>query len=51
MSTIDLGRRGIKPNTGLNPLLKTALNFFCMHKTYFFRTFLISLSNLIHWRL
>ena len=24
------GRRGIEPKTGLNPFLKTALNFFCM---------------------
>jgi hypothetical protein len=30
------GRRGIEPKTGLNPFLKTALNFFCMHKTDFF---------------
>ena len=29
------GRRGIEPKTGLNPFLKTALNFFCMHKTDF----------------
>ena len=26
-------RRGIETNTGLNPVLKIALNVFCMHRT------------------
>ena len=39
---------GIEPNKGLNPFLKTALNIFCMHKSFFLLTFFLSLSNLIH---
>ena len=31
-----MGRRGIDPNSGLNPCLEIALNVFCMHKTYSF---------------
>ena len=45
------GRRGIEPKTELNPVLKTVLNVFCMHKTDFFSRILFSLFNLIHWRL
>ena len=44
------GRRGIEPNTGLNPFLKIAFNVFCMHKNNFYLTFFLSLPILIHCR-
>ena len=31
----QISRRGIEPNTGLNPFSKIALNVFCMHNTDF----------------
>ena len=39
----------MESSTGLNPILKIALNVFCMHKTFF--SYILSLSNLIHWKL
>ena len=37
----NYGRRGIEPNTGLNPFLKIVLNVFCMHETNYL-TYILS---------
>ena len=39
MYNVHICKRGIEPNTGLNPFFKIALNLFLCTKNFFLKTF------------